>query len=77
MKLNGVQPHQAMVYEDFGMADTKRRVDSRPGSVASFGTVGHYATSPALDHTLNHPVLITHAEALERFAVCILHTLSK
>ncbi|KAF9052783.1 Not1-domain-containing protein [Panaeolus papilionaceus] len=68
VKLNGVQPHQAMVYEDFGMADTKRRVDSRPGSVASFGTVGHYATSPALDHTLNHPVLITHAEALERFA---------
>jgi hypothetical protein len=48
--------------------DAKRRVDSRPASVASFNAAP-YSHSPSLEQGLNQ-TLHNHQEAMERFTVC-------
>jgi len=49
--------------------DAKRRVDSRPASVASFNNAAPYSHSPSLEQGLNQS-LHNHQEAMERFTVC-------
>ncbi|KAJ6618288.1 Not1-domain-containing protein [Mycena sp. CBHHK59/15] len=63
VKPNGLQPHQAGVYEDFSM-DLKRAATSRPSSTTSF-TPALYASSPAPDP----PQYLNHQDAMDRFGV--------
>ncbi|CAA7270173.1 unnamed protein product [Cyclocybe aegerita] len=65
IKSTGVQPHQAIVYEDF---DSKQQPASRPSSAVPFTSAVPYSQSPALDHALSHSIQ-NHQEAMERFVV--------
>jgi CCR4-NOT transcription complex subunit 1 len=82
IKPNGIQPHQAAVYEDFGktfrrittidmnnrISDPSRRSESRPASVSSFNAAALYRPASSLDRPLNQN-LHSHQEAMERFLV--------
>ncbi|KAF8894430.1 Not1-domain-containing protein [Infundibulicybe gibba] len=67
IKPNGLQPHQAGVYEDFGV-DSKRRVSSRPSSTMSFTNPTLYSPSPAPEPLANQH-FHSHQDAMERFTI--------
>ncbi|KZP29910.1 Not1-domain-containing protein [Athelia psychrophila] len=74
IKANGLQPHQAGVYEDFGM-DQLRRIASRPSSSISYSrndmvTPAIYAPSPVQD-TPSNQTAFNHQDAMERFSATI------
>ncbi|KAJ7093160.1 Not1-domain-containing protein [Mycena epipterygia] len=64
VKPNGLQPHQAGVYEDFSMDPKRVAAASRPSSTTSF-TPALYAPSPAPDP----PQYLNHQDAMDRFGV--------
>jgi len=88
IKPSGVQPHQALVYEDFSESPFQcitfvyqratdalaypPRTDSRASSTP-FNPAGLYAHSPSLDQIVS---LRSHQEVMERFTVCSLITLA-
>ncbi|CAL1703968.1 unnamed protein product [Somion occarium] len=73
LKPSGVQPQQAVVYEDFGLDIKRRMVASRPGSTVSYGRNEHlpssiYASSPGPEQALaGSQAFLTHQEAMDRF----------
>lgn len=82
IKNQGVQPHQAAVYEDFGMqrlaiedaisplrADTKRKVLSRPGSTLSFARDQAAPYDGANGHEGTNGAYLSTQDAMERFSV--------
>ncbi|KAJ7445783.1 Not1-domain-containing protein [Mycena galericulata] len=64
VKPNGLQPHQAGVYEDFSMDSKRTAASSRPSSTTSF-TPAHYTPSPAPEPTQ----YLNHQDAMDRFGV--------
>ncbi|KII88902.1 hypothetical protein PLICRDRAFT_109994 [Plicaturopsis crispa FD-325 SS-3] len=72
IKSNGLQAHQAGVYEDFSL-DNKRRIASRPSSTVSYSrnehlTPGMYAPSPVPDQNVSSQTFLSHQDALDRFS---------
>ncbi|KAJ7286002.1 Not1-domain-containing protein [Mycena rebaudengoi] len=65
VKPNGIQLHQAGVYEDFSMEPKRSGAASRPNSTASF-TPALYTPSPAPEAP---PQYLNHQDSMERFAV--------
>jgi len=82
IKNQGVQPHQAAVYDDFGAfdpavenilssprADTKRKATSRPGSTLPFARDQPGLYDPTNGHEGVNGGYIATQDAMERFSV--------